>query len=93
MVPESYTPPNFNYLSKQLEMSSLEAATLFGAQGMVAVITGSGLGKSSSEIEFCTNQYLCMAGLMMAKALEENGLQSLVKAAKCGWKSALPSQQ
>jgi len=38
-------------------MSSLDAATLFGVKGLVAVITGGGSG----------------IGLMMAKALEENG--------------------
>ncbi|KUJ15155.1 short-chain dehydrogenase/reductase [Mollisia scopiformis] len=56
-------------------MSSLEAATLFGVKGLVAVITGGGTG----------------IGLMMAKALEENGakvyiigrrLETLEKAAK-----------
>lgn len=56
-------------------MSSLDAASLFGVKGLVAVITGGGTG----------------IGLMMTKALEQNGakayiigrrLETLEKAAK-----------
>jgi NADP-dependent 3-hydroxy acid dehydrogenase YdfG len=66
-------------------MSSLDAASLFGVKGLVAVITGGGTG----------------IGLMMAKALEHNGakvyiigrrletLQTAAKEAVCS--SRLPN--
>jgi hypothetical protein len=48
---------NFKIFRNYLKMSSLDAASLFGVKGLVAVITGGGTG----------------IGLMMAKALEHNG--------------------
>jgi pyruvate/2-oxoglutarate dehydrogenase complex dihydrolipoamide dehydrogenase (E3) component len=51
------TNPSLSILESFSKMSSLDAASLFGVKGLVAVITGGGTG----------------IGLMMAKALEHNG--------------------
>jgi NADP-dependent 3-hydroxy acid dehydrogenase YdfG len=50
-------PQLFVFPESDLKMSSLDAASLFGVKGLVAVITGGGTG----------------IGLMLAKALEHNG--------------------
>jgi NAD(P)-dependent dehydrogenase (short-subunit alcohol dehydrogenase family) len=59
-------------------MSSIEAADVFSVQGLVAVITGGGTGKSCFvNFNFETIQdspdFFLGIGLMMAKALEANG--------------------
>ena len=55
--PQFPTNATVSTLATSIEMSSLDAASLFGVKGLVAVITGGGTG----------------IGLMMAKALEFNG--------------------
>lgn len=55
-------------------MSSLDAATLFGVKGLVAVITGGGTGTSSLARHHSLHSNLILGiGLMAARALEANG--------------------